>query len=236
MNLSTVEIPRAGAREAAAEYTRIARSTSDTRAKREFLDIARAYRAAARDDIPLIALTPTIEAGGTTVRTHVDHVFREGHRVERRRHWLVPNLAVCTPHSAFVFTSGVQEDGAIEFVDSLGRDFRYRKGVIDLDTSFDLPQGFQAGSPGLSSGSRWHQDLHGCWRSMVPIVPPKHRPSHGFGLRLILWEADDWTWSTPPPPPRDPALLRPIGGDIYAVEATWDLTEIERLVLSGRRA
>jgi hypothetical protein len=71
---------------------------------------------------------------------------------------------------------------------------------------------------------------------MVPIVPPKHRPAgERFGNRLVLWEADDWTWSTPPAPPGDPALLRPLGGDIYAVEATWDLTPLEQLVLTGRR-
>jgi hypothetical protein len=38
-----------------------------------------------------------------------------------------------------------------------------------------------------------------------------------------------------PRPPGDPALLRPIGGDLYAVEAVWDLTELEQLVLSQRR-
>lgn len=32
----------------------------------------------------------------------------------------------------------------------------------------------------------------------------------------------------------DPALLKHIGGDLYAVLATWDLTELERSVLGGR--
>lgn len=242
MNLSTVEIPRAGAREAAADYARLAKRAKDARERREFEEIARAYRAAARDDVALISLTATIQAGGTTVRTHVDQVSRvvphsdprRWENVERRRNWLLPNLAVCTPHSAFVFTSGIQQTGAVEFVDSLGRDYRYRKGVINVDTSFTLPDGFKAGASGLSSAERWHQNEHGCWRAMVPIVPPKHRPPNGFGTRLVLWEADDWTWSTPPAPPHDPALLRHVGGDIYAVEAVWDLSALERLVLSGR--
>jgi hypothetical protein len=35
-------------------------------------------------------------------------------------------------------------------------------------------------------------------------------------------------------PPEDPALLKHIGGDLYAVLAVWNLTELERAVLSGR--
>lgn len=230
MELSTVEIPRAGARERAAEYSRAAKTTSNPRERREFEDIARAYRIAARDDVALIALTPTIATGGTQVRTHIVAGLRDGQRVERREHYLLPRLAVCTPHSAFCYTRGVQRNGSVEFIDSLGRDFRYRKGVIDLAVGFELPEGFQQGS---SLRGSWHRT--GAWRAMVPIVPPKHRPERGFGNRLILWEADDWTWDTPPIPPGDPALLRPVGGDIYAVEAVWDLTQLEQLVLSGRR-
>lgn len=36
--------------------------------------------------------------------------------------------------------------------------------------------------------------------------------------------------------PVDPALLKHIGGDLYAVVATWDLTDLERAVLDGHRA
>jgi len=72
------------------------------------------------------------------------------------------------------------------------------------------------------------------WRghTVVPMVPPRHRPKrsrlHNFH---ILWEVDEWT----PVPPKDPALLRHIRGDLWSVMAVWDLTEMERLVLSQRR-
>jgi hypothetical protein len=35
-------------------------------------------------------------------------------------------------------------------------------------------------------------------------------------------------------PARDPALLRHIRGDLWAVLAVWDLTELERAVLGQR--
>lgn len=224
MNLSTVEIPRAGARARAAEYARAAKASSDPRERAEFEQIARAYRTAANDDVALIALTPTIAAGGTVVRTRT---YGRGED-ERREHYAVPRLAVCRWQAAFCYTTGVQRDGSVEFSDSLRRRFDYRSGVIDLDTHLDLPDGFEPGRPNVAQ--EW-----AAWTAMVPIVPPKHRPPRGLGNRLVLWQAEDWTWTRVPQPPGDPALLQPVGGDLYAVEATWDLTELERLVLMGRQ-
>lgn len=70
-------------------------------------------------------------------------------------------------------------------------------------------------------------------RTMVPLVPPRHRPKlrrlHGCH---ILWEVEEWELV----PPRDPALLRHVRGDLWAVLAVWDLTELERHVLSQRVA
>ena len=72
---------------------------------------------------------------------------------------------------------------------------------------------------------------------MVPIVPPKHRPRRDSLLEgyLVLWEVDEWTWTERPSPPHDPALLKHLGGDLYAVLAVWDLSDLERLVLTERR-
>jgi hypothetical protein len=68
--------------------------------------------------------------------------------------------------------------------------------------------------------------------SMVPLIPPRLRPGP---RRLrhchILWEVDEWKWV----PACDPALLRHIRGDLWAVLATWDLTDLERMVLTQRR-
>lgn len=68
--------------------------------------------------------------------------------------------------------------------------------------------------------------------TIVPVIPPSLRPRprrlHGFH---ILWEVEQWTLQTPPV---DPALIRHIRGDLWAVTATWDLTELERAVLAQR--
>lgn len=66
-------------------------------------------------------------------------------------------------------------------------------------------------------------------RSVVPLIPPHLRPEGGLHLYHILWEAD---WKRVP---GDPALLKHLGGDMYAVVAVWDLTEVERLALGMRR-
>ena len=68
--------------------------------------------------------------------------------------------------------------------------------------------------------------------TIVPVIPPSIRPRprrlHGFH---ILWEVEEWTLQNPPV---DPALIRHIRGDLWAVAATWDLTELERAVLTQR--
>lgn len=78
--------------------------------------------------------------------------------------------------------------------------------------------------PFTTSIRRWGE-------TVVPTIPPRHRPNrrrlHKFH---ILWEVEEWTLA----PPRDPALLRHIRGDLWAVQAVWDLTDLERMVLSQR--
>lgn len=67
-------------------------------------------------------------------------------------------------------------------------------------------------------------------KAVVPMVPPPHRPKP---RRLrhchVLWEVEAWNMQ----PPRDPALIRHIRGDLWSVLAVWDLTELERAILAG---
>lgn len=69
------------------------------------------------------------------------------------------------------------------------------------------------------------------WRSQatVPLIPVHLRPKRGIENYHILWEAE-WTKRYPV----DPYLLRRCGGDAWLVVAAWDLTDVERAVMSAR--
>jgi len=69
--------------------------------------------------------------------------------------------------------------------------------------------------------------------AMVPLVPADVYPPRGLDLakHSVLWEVESWDIA----PPVDPMLLRHIGGNLWAVIAQWDLTEIERMVIAGTR-
>lgn len=66
----------------------------------------------------------------------------------------------------------------------------------------------------------------------VPLIPPRFRPRRNrLHNRHILWEVEAWKRGISP---KDPALLRHIRGDLWAVLAVWDLTELERYALTQR--
>jgi hypothetical protein len=65
--------------------------------------------------------------------------------------------------------------------------------------------------------------------AVVPIIPVHLRPKRGLANYHILWEAE-WTKRYPV----DPYLLRRFGGDAWLVVAAWDLTDVERAVMSSR--
>jgi hypothetical protein len=78
----------------------------------------------------------------------------------------------------------------------------------------------------VEQGYRWR-------RAPVPLVPPSCRPKRPRLSNLhVLWEVESWS----PAPSRDPALLKHIRGDLWAVLATWDLTDLELAVLAQRSA
>lgn len=76
--------------------------------------------------------------------------------------------------------------------------------------------------PGLNS-PKWQAE------AVVPLIPIHLRPKRGLQNYHILWEAE-WTKRYPV----DPYLLRRFGGDAWLVVAAWDLTDVERAVMSSR--
>lgn len=82
------------------------------------------------------------------------------------------------------------------------------------------------------------RDINADGYALVPMVPADVREDVHIRLAdcFVLWEVEAWSdQRIGARPDRDPFLLRHIGGDLYAVIADWDLTELERLVMAGRR-
>lgn len=72
--------------------------------------------------------------------------------------------------------------------------------------------------------------------ALVPLVPADVRPIGQLHDFFVLWEVERWSdRSITATPDRDPYLLKPIGGDLYAVIAAWELTDLERAIMGGRR-
>jgi hypothetical protein len=75
--------------------------------------------------------------------------------------------------------------------------------------------------------------------ALVPLVPPEALAAIGgrtyLREHLVLWEVEEWAdQPIRAVPDRDPLLLRPLHGDLCAVVASWDLTDLERAVMAGR--
>lgn len=72
--------------------------------------------------------------------------------------------------------------------------------------------------------------------ALVPMVPADVRPRGNLRDYFILWEVEEWAdHRLRTEPDRDPYLLTHLAGDLYVVEAEWDLTPLERAIMSGRR-
>jgi hypothetical protein len=107
----------------------------------------------------------------------------------------------------------------------------YHRGLVyfhgdSLDNRGALVGAHSIRVPGIDkpAGADWRSG-----RTIMPLIPPRHRPKF---RRLrhchLLWEVESWELI----PPKDPALIRHIRGDLWAVLSVWDLTELERAVLA----
>lgn len=157
-------------------------------------------------------------AEGESVIDLVATICQGGGRIQlsrwQRNVW-VPNLGIMRADQRWCWVS-THGDGRVEYHSKQSYGNRETRNLVAL------PPGTLAPPAGVNTA-------YGDVRAMVPPVPPVHRPAASLGNYHILFEAE-WEQVAP----KDPALLKHIGGDLYVVCATWDLTELERTVLAGR--
>ena len=95
----------------------------------------------------------------------------------------------------------------------------------DLELTFEGPNTHGANRHGWRNG-----------RSVVPLIPAEVLERVEAQRKLdrtrhfILFEVESWE-----DVPSDPFLIRHLGGPMYVVVAEWDLTELERTIIAGRR-
>lgn len=222
MELDTIKMDRNDARRAFLEYRAAVRARHD----HEDEAIMRAYRAASRG-AQLIRLSQALAAGGTTTCdvpvTRWDSE-RRGPIEVGARPVLMPSLAVARADVLAVWSHGINREGGCELrytPESITERSRERHRIPDGTFDADLERRRDGGfRPRI--------------RAMAPNIPPGLRPAHHLRNYHLLWEAE-WQLDRSVPP-GDPALLKQLGGDLYAVLAVWDLTPIEQAVLAGTRA
>lgn len=130
-----------------------------------------------------------------------------------------PKLAILRADARECWVEMNREGGVTFQLDRWNRD---RGGIVST-TAVRVPRG-------TFPAKEWPEKMPPLACAIVPIVPPEYRPAKGsLSNYHILWEAE-WRRVAP----KDPALLKYVGGDLWAVMAVWDLTEVERAVLMGR--
>lgn len=122
----------------------------------------------------------------------------------------LPKLAIMRADMPKVQCTAHRDEVVFNGVDRYGRISSYAK-----TRQFTLPM----------PGSDWHT---GRKVASVPLIPVHLRPKKAIDKYHILWEAD---WDQYPV---DPYLLRRFGEDAWLVVAAWDLTPVERAVMSSK--
>lgn len=169
-------------------------------------EIMRGYRAIARGQ-RVISLRTAISTGGVCENTGR------------------PKLAVARANATVCWLEERNENGAVTFSTDPRRAHNNTRDVRRF------PKGTLPATRGTQKPV-YHRSSYSGFKAMVPPVPPALRPARGLHLYDTLWEVA--RWEEVPHAPGDPALLRKLGGDLYAVIAVWDLTELEKIVLNGR--
>ncbi|TMK82957.1 MAG: hypothetical protein E6G57_16585 [Actinobacteria bacterium] len=170
----------------------------------------RAYQSPA--DAEIAAIYKRIANGHTVIRA-LEAIRLAGFNGEG-----LPRLAVARADTQVCYWHH-RENGQCQFTDSRWMNRRSHISLKSRTITLDWPG---AMAPVQQKG-------HWNYEATVPLVPVHIRPKRGLANYHILWEAE-WTRRYP----SDPYLLRRFGGDAWLVVAAWDLTDVERAVMSSQ--
>jgi len=206
MNVSPISMSKADAKKAFTEYQAAVRA--------DRLNVRKVWKT---EDVALMQAYKHL-ARGTTVLDLQAAMTQAGTKVFDGCPIPLPCLAIVNSDAPECYLE-LDDDGSAQFKTKRWIDARARRQVVR----------FPAGTFPAPTDRRVFWD-HKRKSTLTPIIPPALRPKHNLSNYKTLWEVESWTRE----PPRDPMLLKPLGGMLYAVLATWDLTEMERAVLRGR--
>jgi hypothetical protein len=205
MNVKPITMPRELAQEKLAAYRQ-----QLTRRNDEEYEAAAAGYAALAEGTPLISVTEAIRGGGFDEQKRPKLAIARADRKQVHFQWRPGS-----PWATFDTRKGSRESNSLLCEIDMGR----THGVLN-------------GNPPNQYGAF----LEGF--ALVPMIPADVRSTVNVDLAdcFILWEVEQWA-DRPlrSVPDRDPFLLKHLGGDLYAVLAEWNLTELEQLVMTGRR-
>lgn len=165
-------------------------------------------------DAEIAAIYKRIAQGKTVIRA-LESIRNAGLNSEG-----LPKLAIARADESVIKLRDADNDNQAVFSHSGAGSWRQRNEsrtkIIRVPwDGFRLPQS--------QSRRKWE------YEAQVPLIPVHLRPRRGLANYHILWEAE-WTKRYPV----DPYLLRRFGGDAWLVVAAWDLTDVERAVMSQR--
>lgn len=171
----------------------------------EYRQVLEGFEALARGT-PVISLSEAIRGGGFDEKMRPKLAVARADRKQVRVFW-----AAHTHRALFITSAGLSTWSP----------------VPGLEVRVDIGR-----APGLRDG-QYFRDADGY--ALIPMIPADVRPRGLAKNWFILWEVEAWSDSRiGARADRDPYLLKHLGGDMYAVLAEWNLTELERLVMAGR--
>ena len=213
MKLATIEMPQEEAKQAFTEYRRALRSAKTAQVNAEDAQIARCYKAL---------------AGGQQV-IDLNDVMRRGGENSKG----LPRLAMSRADHEQVWLNREWDSGDAEMYPSelsyQRNSFAYRGEVFRFPGLLTVRE---------AEFTEWNYNRTRRipireFKAVVPNIPPSLRPAHALSNYHLLFEVK---WEVVKPrPPRDPALLKHLGGPLYAVLTTWNLTPVEQAVLGVTR-